>query len=174
MVMEWQSSLRDIENQTTQHIVAYIEKIITPSSISESWKNTIKWWLRKSSLKEVLDGIDTSSSKYLRYVNDKITLESIEDFFHKVWGILTIRNKSPIDQKIAYIKWIWKNRFWYWDSTMASILLADYVKALKKHYTDEQVLENLDTEVMVLTKTANHWSHWKNALESWTASIQEW
>lgn len=174
MVMEWQNSLKDIENETICNIVEYIEQMIMPSSVNETWKNTIRWWLKKNSLKEVLDGIDTSADKYLRYIDDGVTPESVEDFFQKVWGILAMRNKPPIEQKIAYIKWIWKNRFWYWDTAKASILLWNYVSALKEHYTDEQILEDLDIEIMSFTKVANHWSHWKNMLESWTASIQEW
>jgi len=122
-----------------------------------------------------LDAIDEASAKYLRYEEDKPTLESVETFLGKIGAFVHFKNMTPLQQKLSYIKGIGRNRFGYWDDRSASILLNNYVKALEvAKWDEEDILEDLNKEVERVTKEAKHWSEWKNILEGWIDDIKGW
>ena len=55
------------------------------------------------------------------------------------------------------------------------IILNNYLTALKNYgWDDERILNDLDGELMTMTKEANNWSQWKNTMESWMADINKW
>ncbi len=82
---------------------------------------------------------------------------------------------SPIRQKLAYINGICRNRFNYWDPKKGAIILQNYVKAFENQgYSESQIIEDLENEVIKLSKESKHWSEWRGTLERWTTEIKNW
>lgn len=173
LMFEWKKSLSELDSDINGMIGAYINSKMHPWPVKENFKTTIQKWLNKYDLQDILDAIDISSSKYLRFENGDATDQSAEDFLNKIGGILHNKNLSPIQQKLSYIKGIARNRFGYWDDRKGSIILSNYVQALKKHWTDDQILDDLDKEVEKETKQADNWSQWRGIIEGWTDDINE-
>jgi hypothetical protein len=123
----------------------------------------------------MLKAIDMSADKYLRFDEDNdLLVESGADFIKKIGGILHNMNQPIVQQKASYIKGICRNRFNYFDVRVGSIILNDYIKALKDYgFSDEQIADDLDNEVMPRAKEAKNWTEWRNLLEGWTRNIVE-
>ena len=78
-------------------------------------------------------------------------------------------------QKIAYIKGIARNRFSYWDDKKGAMIINNYVEALEEYgWTEVQITNDLETEVIPKTKGANSWSEWRDIIEDWIEDIKSW
>lgn len=174
MMIEWRRELNLIEDETLDKIVAYVDEKLTGKNLNENGRATVAQLVDKIPLDEILEAVDISARQYLRYDNEgNCTKESTENFISKISGIIYNRRKSPIDQKISYIKGIGRNRFHYWNEGKASAILSDYVIALRTGFgwTDEQILSDLDEELMPETKNAANWSQWRDLVEHWINDI---
>ena len=175
LMLEWKKSLATFDNDVTDMIVDYINNKIKPLSLNENGKRNVSEWLRKFSTEEILDGVDEGAKKYLKYDNDELNKESAELFLSKIAGVIIVKGMPPVKQKVAYIKGIARNRFGYWDDRKGSIIINNYLDALENQGWDEhRILNDLELEVMPLTKESNNWSQWKNTLEGWTEDIKKW
>ncbi len=174
LMLEWKKSLSSFESDIVDMLVEYINTKILPSSLNDNGKRSVAKWLKNFSTEKILDAVDISASKYLKYEKGELDRESAELFFNKIGGVMVVKNLPPIKQKLVYIKGIARNRFSYWDDRKGSIILSNYINELKQHYDDEQLLSDLDNVVIKLTKEVNNWSEWKNTIEKWILDIQNW
>lgn len=176
LMFNWRNELDNLQNDTDEMVISYIENKMENFSLSESGIKNIPPLTKKYDLVDILEAIDLSASKYLRYDgNGDLTEESVEEFTKKIGGILANKNKPPIEQKASYIKGICKNRFNYWNQQTGSILLNNYIKALRDHgWSDERILKDLEDEIIPKTKEAQNWSQWSGLVEKWTADILSW
>lgn len=175
LMLEWKKSLATFDDDVTEMIVEYIDSKIKPLSLNENGKKSVSEWLKKFSTDKILDGVDAAASKYLKYQDGQIEKDSAELFLSKIGGVIAVKEMPPIKQKIAYVKGIARNRFGYWDDRKGAIIINAYVTALETYgWTEEQILQDLEQEVMPLTKESNNWSQWKNTLEKWTDDINNW
>jgi hypothetical protein len=174
LMFAWEKSLADLNSLLVEGVVEYINSKIPGSSLNGNGKQVIDGLLKKFTSKQVIDAVNIAAQKYLKYEKDYPTKDSVEIFVNKIGGILHLSQMSPIKQKLAYIKGIGRNRFNYWNEKVASIILSEYCDSLKKHYTEDQILTDLDAEVIRITKEAEHWSEWKMTMEQWTLDINHW
>jgi transcriptional regulator with XRE-family HTH domain len=174
LMLEWKKSLSTFENDVVAMITDYANSKIQPFSLNDSGKASVSEWLKKFSTEKILDAVDISAKQYIKYEKGEVTNESAEVFLNKIGGILVVQKLPPVKQKIAYVKGIARNRFSYWNDRNGSIVLANYVAELEKHYDEKQVMNDLETEVVRITKDAKNWSEWKSILEGWTSDIEKW
>lgn len=176
MLFEWKKSLDELDEYESDLFIQYIEDKIQPYTLKKHFKVEILKLFEKYKQDEILDAINIAAKKYLQYdYEDKLEQNSVEEFLSKIGGVLVNKNLPPIKQKLAYIKGICRNRFGYWDNTRGSIILNNYVKALTDYgWSDDKILEDLETEVMSVAKEAKHWTEWRNTLEGWTDSVKSW
>jgi len=174
LMLEWKKSLSAFDNDVQGMICDYINSKIAPLTLNENGKRSIGSWLKKFNVDKILDGIDTAATKYLKYKDDDIDQDSAELFLKKIGGVIVVAAQPPVQQKIAYIKGIARNRFAYWNEQQAAMLLSNYVKALEQHYDEGDLLNDLNKEVERITKEAKNWTEWKEILEKWTQDIKAW
>ncbi|SUI98046.1 HNH endonuclease [Sphingobacterium multivorum] len=173
-MLEWKKSLSEFDNDIHKMILDYINGKMSPWLISDSEKGTIGQWLKKYEVEQILEGIDIAATKYLKQDEEGTTNESADLFVSKIGGVLHVKSLSPIQQKIAYIKGIARNRFNYWDEKKGAIILTNYVNALQQHYDEEQMLADLEKEVERITKSSKNWTEWRDLLENWTQDVYAW
>ena len=125
---------------------------------------------------ELFDAIDQGVKSYLKYdQSGQLTEDSVNTFINKIGSIASYRKMSPINQKMHYIKGICRNRFHYWNDERGLAILRNYVDALRKYgWSEEQILNDLETEVSDVAKSAKNWSEWRQKMEGWTQSIAQW
>ena len=176
LLFEWREGLSELNSETTDLIVGYIENKIDGLSLTESDRRNMSALATSFEVADILEAVDTSAHQYLRYRSDgALEKESVERFISKLGGILHNRSKSPIDQKLAYIKGICRNRFNYWDPKKGSIILNYYISALRSAgWNDERILHDLENEVEIKTKEAKNWTEWRSLLEGWTEDVRAW
>lgn len=176
LMFEWRKALNQISDDTVNMVVSYIENKIDQFSLNESGEKKISALTKKYDLADVLESIDISASKYLNYdANGSLTQESAEVFLSKIGGILVNKNKPAIDRKASYIKGICRNRFSYWNPQTGSIIINNYIKALKDSgWSEERILDDLENELQPKTIECKNWSEWRNLVEGWTNDILNW
>ena len=174
LMLEWKKSLSEFDNDIHKMILDYINGKMSPWLISDGEKGTIGQWLKKYEVEQILEGIDIAATKYLKQDEEGTTNESADLFVSKIGGVLHVKSLSPIQQKIAYIKGIARNRFSYWDEKKGAIILTNYVNALQQHYDEEQMLVDLEKEVERITKSSKNWTEWRDLLENWTQDVYAW
>ena len=176
LLMEWKNSLLDCEDSEVEKITEYLNKQIYPYSINNSYKGKLKQMLKKHGFNNVISAVDKSTSNYLRY--DKaglLTKESVELSLDKIGGIATLQNKSGVDIKIGYIKGICRNKFNAFSLKTTSVLLKDYVSALyKKNWSDEDIVNDLEEEVIPFTRECCNLREWTERIEEWINDINNW
>ena len=175
-MLEWKKSLSDFDTEKVTMVSDYWASLMEPYSLNENGHKTLDQLMKKFSVDDVLESIDIATKKYLKYDNEgNIVKESVEDAFNKVGGICALKKMPAINQKLAYVKGICKNRFSYWDQRKGSIILNYYVDALKKNgWNEEQIVNDIENEVISKTKECSNWSEWKSIIEQWTDDINNW
>jgi hypothetical protein len=174
LMFQWKKSLSKLDDETVEMLKDYADAKIQPFSINDNGKTIISTLLRKYGVNEVLDAIDVSATTYLKFSKDgELEQGSAEKFLDKIGGILFNRRLKPIDQKLAFIKNKARNGFNYYDSRVGAILLNKYVAALRKswHYSDEEILNDLDCELIPKLEETTNWTGWRGLLEGWIESV---
>jgi len=174
LMLEWKKSLSEFDNDVNGMVGNYLNSKMQPWTLSDSGKQSIKDWLKKFEVQNVLDAIDIAATNYLRYDENGATDESADLFISKIGGVLHVQSLPPIQQKLAYIKGIARNRFSYWDDRKGAILLGNYIKALEQHYNEAQIINDLEKDVERITKSSKNWSEWKSTLDDWIIDISKW
>ena len=176
LMFNWRKELDNLKSDTDDMVVSYIENKIDNFSLKESGIKKIPPLTKKYDLADILESIDLSASKYLRYDNEgNLFQESAEEFLNKIGGILVNKNKPPIERKASYIKGICRNRFSYWNPQTGSLVLNNYINALRKYgWSEERILDDLENEVIPKTKEAKNWSEWRGLIEKWTEDVNGW
>jgi len=176
LLLQWRNSLSNLKSDTVSLVVDYINSKIKNFSLNETGMRNIEKLTKKFDLSDILDAIDISESKYLQYdVDNNLIQDSVEQFINKIGGILVLKNKPPVDRELAYIKGICRNRFNYWNNRDGSIILNNYVAALREYgWNEEKILDDIQTEVKPKTLECKNWSQWKNLIEGWTADVEKW
>jgi len=175
LMIEWKKSLSNLTDDTINLIVNYVENKISPYTLNESGRKSVEKWIKDFSINEILDAIEESARTYLKYDEENLQKDSVELFLSKVSGIIVVKNMPPIKQKIAYIKGIARNRFSYWDDKKGAMIMNNYVEALKEYgWTEIQITNDLDVEVIPKTKEVKNWSEWRSIIEGWTEDIKKW
>lgn len=124
---------------------------------------------------QLLDTIDETATKCIVFDENGAEKKSVEFFINQLPRYIATKNMPPIKQKLAYIKGICRNRFNYWDAKKGTAILSNYVQALKDYgWSDTQIIDNLETDVIKRTKESTNWTQWKSLIERLTESIKNW
>lgn len=160
MLLEWRNGLHDLEDASTE---AVNQRLIRKTGIgaSETGKASIRRWLKKSGLTEVLVAVEEAFDAYLRFGDDGCaTVESWRIAFAKVGAFLAVRavakNKELLP-RLAYIQGILKNRF----DDRNFRCVADL---------DRMVSAGVSVESLeALARLADDWTEFTRIVDEWIA-----
>jgi len=118
MMMEWQESLRDLQQDVTSRLCGYWHELAPGYKPNDNGKNNLKKWIRQFSVDEVMAAMDISAEAYIEYKDDgTVTSESWEKAFAKIPGICRVERASKDDPELKdlyYIRGIARNRCDYY------------------------------------------------------------
>ena len=154
-------------------VIDYIHEKIDPNTLNSYGKSRISNLLNDFTKEELFDAIDISFENYIYLDKDGIpTNESITNFLNKIGGIAHNNSLSPIEQKLRHLKNIAKRNFSYWNEKNASIILNNYIRALRFNgWTDDMILNDLNNEAFERANECNNCTQWKSLFEGWTESL---
>jgi len=176
LMLEWKKTLTEFEDEKVTMVSDYWASMMSPYSLNENGLKSLDKLIKKFPIEDILEAIDIANKKYLVFDEDgNVTKESVEQAFDKVGGICALKNMPELKKKMAYIKGICRNRFSYWDNKKGSIILNNYVNALKEvGWSEERITEDLENEVIPKSIESKNWSQWRGLLEQWTEDVQNW
>ncbi len=139
-------------------VIDYIHEKIDPNTLNSYGKSRISNLLNDFTKEELFDAIDISFENYIYLDKDGIpTNESITNFLNKIGGIAHNNSLSPIEQKLRHLKNIAKRNFSYWNEKNASIILNNYIRALRFNgWTDDMILNDLNNEAFERANECNN------------------
>ncbi|MBO1679391.1 DUF4145 domain-containing protein [Bittarella massiliensis (ex Durand et al. 2017)] len=159
-----------------EEFIDYIEEKIYPYTLHENGRANISSLFRKYSEDLLIECVDIGVSQYFQYdSNGNLTQDSAQQFLNKLGGIAYNKSRDPIDQEIHHQKNKCKKSYAYWNDGKAEEIFNDYIRALRNAgWSDEQVLNDLQTEVSRLTNSSHNWTQWSNQMLSWLHDIEHW
>jgi len=118
MMMEWQESLRDLNQDVVSRLCDYWHELAPGYVPNDNGKNNLRKWLRKFSVEEIMAAMAISAEAYIEYKDDgRATSESWEKAFAKIPGICRVERASKEDPELKdlyYIRGIARNRCDYY------------------------------------------------------------
>lgn len=163
----------DTDEKVVDRLVEYIESKMPGHSINANGHKRIDGYVKKYSYDAIVKAINISAEQYLEYDGDAVTGDSADVFLNKIGGILHNLHLSPIDGEIAHVKYLARKRLSFFNEFRTTQLLKRYVDALKSaDYSEEDVLNDLQSEMKSLIYKSNSWYSWKNAVESWIDDLK--
>jgi hypothetical protein len=100
MVMRWQQSLADMNNQEVDACVAVWLTIAPGKPPNNLGRCKLKLWIKKFGIGEVIEAMN-AAAKYVIIRDGKATDESFEVAFSKIGGICAIRDSERKDPLLA-------------------------------------------------------------------------
>lgn len=153
-----------------------VNEQIYPFLLSEPMKISLKNLLRRFPYELLVECVDISYEKYMRFDDDGTpTRESAADFLQKIGGIAHNKSVPPLEGAVKHVLGTAKVAFDYWNERVAGQIVWTYVDALRgAGWTDDSIIADLQDECMVLIKKSRNWSQWKGSMENWIEDISGW
>ena len=176
MLVEWRREKRGLESDTIAYLVDYINGKIEPYSLSKKGEKDVRVAVKKSNFTDALNAVDETFDRYVTYDNgDDLNRDSVGKFVGKIGGFLYIRSLPPVEQEMYHVLNCCKVRFTNWDQKQAKVLVLDYIAALREQgWTEDQILDDLKTELLRVSNEKKNWSEWKEFVLKWTSDIKGW
>ncbi|MDD4076961.1 MAG: hypothetical protein PHT03_03175 [Bacilli bacterium] len=149
---------------------------IAPFTLNEKGKADISQTTRKYPYELLVECIDIGVASYFRYDDEgHPTKDSVENFVNKLGGIAFNKSRAPLEQEVSHQKNKCKGLFSYWNSSKADNIFCDYIQALRNAgWSDNQILQDLQTEVNRLSNNSSNWSQWSETMLNWIEDIKHW
>lgn len=152
-----------VKNVEVQVIINYIyEKINHKIELNSAQIKHVIDLCYEFSENEIKYGIDTAAEEYLIIENGEYTIESINNFFSKIKGIIVFTNK-PVLRNIAYLKGVCKRRFKMdWKELEGVTLLNNFANLLRKNKIEELLIAQIiEDEITSKVKKMNFYNEFK-------------
>lgn len=160
MMLGWREELKKIDDDQIAIVADKIDLIIFEydQSVTETGRANIKKWIRRFSLRHVLDAIDDAEEKIS-------SADEIDYFFDLVGRIANVRKraeKTPYLKDLYYIRGILRNRLQYVNEWQAIVLMREAVEA---GWCVEEIKE--------VALTVSSWTQFRNTLEAYEGDEQD-
>ena len=145
MMMRWQRSLIDLDQQMVGELAVLWDELVPGFRLNENGERSLQKWCRRFDLDKIIGGMKTSVDQYLCFDGEDPTVptkESVEKAFDYVPRIIVSEERMrerPYLRDLYYIRGILRNRFRYlneWKalSIMEAVVLdggtTDDIKAI--------------------------------------------
>ena len=163
----------DVDENVVSRLVEFIELKMPGHSINANGRKTVSGYVKKYSYDAIVKAVNISAEQYLIYEGNTVTDDSADVFLNKIGGILHNLHLSPVDKEVSHIKSMARQQFGYFNESMGTSLLLRYVDALKNAcYSEEEILDILQTEMKRLVYNSSSWTSWRNAVERWIENLE--
>ena len=169
MLAEWHRSLLDIESDSLAIAIEFWAKIVRGFCVSNAGEQSLRAWISRFGLNDVLESIKIAASQYLIFNDGETTATaaSAEVAFNKLAGICYNRKQfreEPHLKDLFHIGGIARNRFGNYSNWQGKQLLGDAFAAGWPI-----------SELKKMTLSIPYWSSWRATLEEWAkGGAEEW
>lgn len=159
MMLDWRQEIERLEDE---QIVA-LNDVVTRKwniAITPAGCRTVRQWLKKHSLQEILDALDASDNQYYDagQIDDEGHNPTIQTAWNMIIRIAAARKRDaskPYMKDLFYIRKIVKNRIFCREKEAIDLLERAYLAGV--------TIENLKD----WAKEAPNWDHWSGWMVEW-------
>ena len=163
----------DADENVVNRLVEFIESKMPGHSINAYGRKNVNGYVKMYSYDAIVKAVNISAEQYLDYDGNIVTGDSAGIFLNKIGGILHNLHLSPVDKEVSHVKSMARQQFGYFNEFMGNSLLLRYVDALKyANYSEEEILDDLQTEMKRLVYNSSSWTSWRNAVERWIDDLE--
>ena len=163
----------DADENVVNRLVEFIESKMPGHSINAYGRKNVNGYVKMYSYDAIVKAVNISAEQYLDYDGNIVTGDSADIFLNKIGGILHNLHLSPVDKEVSHVKSMARQQFGYFNEFMGNSLLLRYVDALKyANYSEEEILDDLQTEMKRLVYNSSSWTSWRNAVERWIDDLE--
>lgn len=165
MLLQWRESLSNIDEEQIDAFDAEFERATT-CHLSDMGRAKVKKWLKKHSLKDLLEALDSSVGTYFKEGDPDDSDRNNElagKAFNMVPRILANRERNadkPWMRDLFYVRAIVRNRMYC--NERAAIDLLERLHDLGGDIED----------MKDWAKQANNWTNWRNEMELWIEELE--
>jgi len=155
MMLEWREGIRSIKDDYVRAVIDAFEIGLDHQwKVNEHGERNARRWVNKFDLTEILEAIDISIDRYVRYNGDELNSDSANKAFTKVPGIIYNRRRPEDERELFYIRGIIRNRM-YCNERYCMQLLRK---------ANELGCSNAKLKQMVFD--AKNWTEWRSEMEN--------
>ena len=169
MMVKWRDELQELEDKKVELIINAINSNMEKYVLSDVYKKQAKTLVKKYDVELILKAIDISASRYLS-TNSK---QDNEEYISKISGILKNLSLPIVEQKVNFIAG-YLSKEYYKQFWQVKNVLMEYCNALKTYwnYSDEQIINDLETDVRKEEKSCYSFSDFEGLIDSWIHQIK--
>lgn len=163
----------DADEIAINRLVEYIDSKMPGHTITANGRKKINGYVKKYSYDAIVKAVNISAEQYIVYDGDAVTDDSANEFLNKIGGILHNMHLSPVDKEVSHVKSMARQQFGYFNETLGASLMRRYVDALKNAgYSEDEIVNDLQTEMNHLIYESSSWTSWRNAVERWIDELK--
>ena len=161
MLLEWHKGLLNVENDVLNGAIDVWQDYAPGWTINDNGTRTLQKWLRKFSLKELLEAMAAAAEQYLEYEqtdngNTKVTQQSWEKGFSFIPRICTCNRRckdKPYLRDLYYARGILRKRLSYLNDWQAMQLME---AAIERGAAPEEIIS--------LCKSITSWTQFNDSV----------
>ncbi len=157
MMAEWQRSLIELDEETTDEAMKFWIEFTPGYSVSESGIKDLHQWIHKYGFAPVLEAMHVSSETYLKAdQGGKLIYESVNKAFDYIPKICANKDrfaKKPYLKDLYYIRGIMRNRFHYLNEWRA-------IEIMERAYRAGLDIE----EIRQVALDSKNWTEWQTGI----------
>lgn len=166
LMLKWRNELAKLDDVQAKEVERAFH-FDTGYSCSKHGRKTIKQWLKKYSMLEILEAVDRSRLHYLVHEGDNYTQDSVNkafNFIPRICSCRRIEQENPHIKDLNYIKGIVRNRCNYFNPSYAAQIVNRAYNA------------GVPIDIMMETaRNCRNWSSWQSDMndlsDGWESSL---
>ena len=166
MMMKWREGLSDISETKLNYALEKWRELVIGYTINEHGIKTIKQYIKKYSIENILDAIELSTEQFLELDKDgSYTPDSVAKAFTYIGKICSSKKRDeekPYLKDLYYVRGILKNRLSYID-------LPKAFRLLESSYLLGATVDSLKA----MAKDVSNWSSFREATESFISEQEQ-
>ncbi|WP_312800423.1 HNH endonuclease [Pseudomonas sp.] len=150
MMLAWRDSLNDLDDEIVDKVADRIKRHIPGFTIHEVGLVSIRKWIKKYSVTEVLDCTEIAASK----LPVALTSEAVQSFFSSIPRICATKRLPEAKQRLFYARGILRNRIHVNETHVMRLM-------------EEAVAAGLDVEELInFAKEVRNWTEFRAEMEA--------
>lgn len=145
MMLAWRDAMQEMKKDVVDLVVGAINKEMDGESVNDTGRASVKRWLKKFTVEELLDAIELSADRYLRGRE-----VSCQDFFSYIPKRAAVERRPESERLALYCRGVLRNRVSYVNQSEALSLINGAVEA---GYTIESITD--------FVKGVNTWTQFR-------------
>lgn len=175
-LIEWKQNWADFDSYAVQLVVDYVNSKLEIFTLDRNTVTQIANAFKSHHILTIIDIIDEAYRKSVQFTSSgKIIKKTAEEFVRKIPIFICHAAKTPLNQKIGYVRGACCNEYGQGVRSEATSLLTSYSDALLANgYANDMVMKSFDESIIPAVNYYPTWSEFSKVVREWINEIDAW